>query len=144
MNTITETMAAGHKTCDNEFALAEEAALANNWGEAETAFNTFRNDMAHHFKMEEEVLFPTLVYAGGPSGPVHVMRMEHTQINGLLDQMAAAVANKNAQEYGGLSETLLIVMQQHNRKEEQILYPMADQVLAAEREALFSRMQAIC
>lgn len=143
MNTIAEIMSANHKACDNEFAIAEEAALANNWSEAETAFNTFRNDMAHHFKMEEEELFPTLLSAGGPSGPVHVMRMEHTQINGLLEQMAAAVAHKNAQEYGGLSETLLIVMQQHNNKEEQILYPMADQFLAAQREALLSRMQAI-
>lgn len=143
MNTIAEIMSADHNSCDNEFALAEQAALANNWSEAETAFNAFRNDMAHHFKMEEEVLFPTLIAAGGPSGPVQVMRMEHTQIRGLLEQMAAAVAYKDAEEYGGLSETLLIVMQQHNHKEEQILYPMADQILAAEREALFERMRAI-
>ena len=143
MNTIAETMTADHKICDDEFANAEQAALASNWSEAEVGFNTFRNGMTHHFKMEEEALFPALVSAGGPSGPVHIMRMEHTQIKGLLEQMAAALAKKDAQEYGGLSETLLIVMQQHNLKEEQILYPIADQVLAAEREALLSRMQEI-
>lgn len=143
MNTIAEIMSANHKACDHEFALAEEAALASNWNRAEAAFKTFRHGMAHHFKMEEEALFPAFLSAGGPSGPVNVMLMEHKQINGLLDQMAAALAHNNAQEYGGLSETLLIVMQQHNNKEEQILYPMADQFLAAEREALFSRMQAI-
>ena len=142
MNTIAEIMSANHKACDNEFALAEEAALATNWSKAETTFNTFRDDMTRHFRMEEEVLFPALVSAGGPSGPVHVMRMEHTQIKGLLEQMAAAGTQKNAQEYGGLSETLLMVMQQHNNKEEQILYPIADQILAKERETLFSRMQA--
>ena len=142
MQTIAEHMTADHKACDNEFVVAEEAALAGNWSEAETTFNTFRDDMTRHFRMEEEVLFPALVSAGGPSGPVHVMRMEHTQIKGLLEQMAAAVTQKNAQEYGGLSETLLMVMQQHNNKEEQILYPIADQILAKERETLFSRMQA--
>ncbi|TAN84192.1 MAG: hemerythrin domain-containing protein [Gallionella sp.] len=143
MKTIAETMTADHKACDDEFAHAEQAAFAGNWSGAETGFNAFRNGMAHHFKMEEDVLFPALVSAGGPSGPVHIMRMEHTQIRGLLEQMAAALANKNAQEYGGLSETLLIVMQQHNLKEEQILYPIADQVLAAERETLFSQMREV-
>jgi len=143
MKTIAEFMTADHKACDDEFAIAEQAALANNWSKAETAFGAFRNDMAHHFGMEEDVLFPTLISAGGPAGPVHVMLMEHAQIKELLQQMAAAVAQKDAQKYGGLSETLLIVMQQHNHKEENILYGIADHILAAEREALLGRMQAI-
>lgn len=142
MHTIAEHMTADHKACDNEFAVAEQAALEGNWSEAETAFKAFNDDMARHFRMEEEVLFPALVSAGGPSGPVHIMRMEHTQIRGLLEQMAAAVAQKDEQEYGGLSETLLMVMQQHNNKEENILYPITDQILAKERETLFDRMQA--
>lgn len=143
MKTITDFMAADHSACDNEFARAEEAALAGNWSSAESAFNKFRDDMAHHFKMEEEVLFPELKSAGGPAGPVHVMLMEHAQIKELLKQMAEAVAQKNSQSYGGLSETLLIVMQQHNHKEENILYGMADDILAPQREALLERMQAV-
>lgn len=143
MKTITDFMAADHTACDNEFARAEEAALADDWSEAESAFNKFRDDMAHHFKMEEEVLFPALKSAGGPAGPVHVMLMEHAQIKELLKQMAEAVAQKNASSYGGLSETLLIVMQQHNHKEENILYGMADDILADQREALLGRMQAV-
>lgn len=143
MRTVTEYMAAGHRVCDDEFAIAEEATLANDWSVAEAAFDTFRNDMAHHFRIEEEVLFPELVSAGGPAGPVHIMRMEHKQINDLLEQMSVALANADAQEYGGLSETLLMAMQQHNLKEEQILYPIADRVLSAERESLLIRMQKV-
>jgi hemerythrin-like domain-containing protein len=143
MKTITEFLAADHTACDNEFARAEEAALADKWSEAEAAFNKFRDDMAHHFKMEEEILFPELKAAGGPAGPVHVMLMEHAQIKELLKQMAEAVTQKNAKSYGGLSETLLIVMQQHNHKEENILYGMADDILAHEREALIGRLQAV-
>lgn len=143
MTTIAEFMTANHTACDDEFAIAEQAALANNWSETEAAFSTFRDDMAHHFGMEEDVLFPALISAGGPAGPVHVMLMEHAQIKELLKQMAAAVAQKDAQKYGGLSETLLIVMQQHNHKEENILYGIADQILATERETLLGRMQAI-
>ena len=65
------------------------------------------------------------------------------QMNTLVEQMASTVACHDAQGYGGLSETLLIVMQQHNLKEEQILYPIADNILSAQREALLDRMQAV-
>lgn len=143
MSTLAEYMSADHKDCDEAFALAEEAALDSQWESAEAAFNAFRRDMKRHFRKEEEVLFPALLEAGGPAGPVQVMRMEHAQMNDLIEQMAASVAVNNSKGYGGLSETLLIVMQQHNLKEEQILYPIMDRVLAAEREALFSRLQAV-
>jgi iron-sulfur cluster repair protein YtfE (RIC family) len=142
MQTIVEFMSAGHDTCDEAFAIAEQAALANNWSEAETAFNDFRTALARHFNMEEDELFPTLLSAGGPAGPVQVMRMEHAQMNTLIEQMASTLAHQDAIGYGGLSETLLIVMQQHNLKEEQMLYPMADHFLVSQREALLGRMRA--
>ena len=143
MTTIAEFMANDHQACDVKFADAEMAALSDDWSKAETSFNAFRDSMARHFRMEEDVLFPTLKSAGGPSGPVHIMLMEHAQIKELLKQMGAAVERKDAQEYGGLAETLLMVMQQHNHKEENILYPITDQILAAQREALLGQMQAV-
>lgn len=143
MNTIAEFMSTDHRACDQAFVTAEQAALTGSLSAAETAFATFRQSMQRHFRMEEEILFPALLDAGGPGGPVQVMRMEHEQMNELIELMAAAIANNNAQDYSGLSETLLIVMQQHNLKEEQILYPIADRILAAELETLVSRMQAI-
>lgn len=142
MKSIAEFMATNHKTCDNEFAAAEEAALDCDWNKAETAFKAFREDMARHFRMEEEVLFPALASSGGPTGPLQVMLMEHTQIKELLEQMAAAVAEEDAHEYAGLSETLLMIMQQHNHKEENILYPIMDHFLAKERDSIFGRIQA--
>lgn len=140
METIIAFMSADHQACDNKFALAERAAYANNWQEAVSAFNEFRENMARHFLREEELLFPALLTAGGPGGPVKVMEMEHAQMNSLLENMAAFVANKDAKGYGGLSETLLILMQQHNLKEEQILYPIAERLLASDWDTLHSRM----
>jgi len=142
MPTILDSMTARHKSCDDEFARAEEAVLDARWDEAAGAFNLFRADMARHFRMEEDALFPALQAAGGPAGPVRMMCMEHAQMNDLLEQMAAAVAEKNAQNYGGSAETLLITMQQHNYKEEQILYPIADRILAPTRDAVLAAMQA--
>lgn len=143
MHTIAEFMSTDHQACDEVFARAEEAALAGNWGEAETSFETFSSDMARHFRMEEEVLFPALLDANGPVGPVQVMRMEHEQMNDLIEQLSAALHNRNSQAYGGVSETLLIVMQQHNLKEEQILYPIADRLLEATANAMLSRLQVL-
>jgi len=141
MQTISGFMSADHHACDDAFAIAEQAVMADNRSAAETAFNKFRAELARHFRMEKEVLFPALVSAGGPAGPVQMMCMEHDQMNALIEQMAEALANQDAQGYGGLSETLLIVMQQHNLKEEQILYPLADRVLVAQREALLGGLR---
>ncbi len=140
MQTIAEFMSTKHHDCDEAFAVAEQAALANSWSDAETAFNNFRTELAQHFHMEEDELFPALLSAGGPAGPVQMMRMEHAQMNTLVEQMAFTLTHQDAQGYGGLSETLLIVMQQHNLKEEQMLYPIADHFLASQREALLGRM----
>ena len=41
-----------------------------------------------------------------------------------------------------LADTLLIMMQQHNMKEENILYPMCDQHLAGETPELLARLEA--
>jgi iron-sulfur cluster repair protein YtfE (RIC family) len=140
MQTIADFMIDDHLSCDDSFAEAEHAALSSDWSTTEPLFERFREAMARHFRMEEEILFPTLMAAGGPSGPVQVMCMEHAQMNSLISQMASAIANQDSNEYSGLSETLLIVMQQHNLKEEQMLYPIADHFLATQRVELLERM----
>ncbi len=75
-------------------------------------------------------------------GPTQVMRSEHEQMRELFQAMADAVTARDRDNYLGESETLLMMMQQHNLKEEQILYPMADQALAGELDELFRRMDA--
>ena len=141
MRTISELMSADHRACDEAFAIAEQAALANNWDIAKTEFDKFHANIAKHFRMEENELFPKLISAGGPAGPVQVMQTEHAQIYTLIKQMEGELANHDAKAYGGLSETLLIMMQQHNLKEEQILYLIADHLLESQRDALIGRMR---
>lgn len=143
MSKIADYLGSDHRSCDLAFADAEAAALTGQWDKAATAFDSFRNGMAHHFLMEEEVLFPALLAANGPSGPVQVMRMEHEQMNDLLAQLADALNARSRDSFGGIAETLLIVMQQHNLKEEQILYPIADRLLEPCAGQLVGQMQGV-
>ena len=74
-------------------------------------------------------------------GPTAVMRSEHAQILELLEAAAEAIATHDADEYSGYAETLHIMTQQHNMKEENVLYPMCDQHLAAQSSALVAQMR---
>lgn len=144
MSTIVDFLGNDHRACDDLFASAEDAVAQNNWDSARSLFERFQKAMAHHVTMEEEVLFPAFEARTGMSvGPTQVMRSEHEQMRGLLQEMAGAVASADQNRYLGLSETLNMLMQQHNMKEENMLYPMSDQVLGGERDGLIRAMEAV-
>jgi len=130
MSEISRHFAAHHKLCDRLFAAAEEMVAGRHWDRAQGGFESLRQAMEHHFSIEEERLFPAFEERTGQTmGPTQVMRMEHAQMRQLLTQMQGAVGKEDDQGYLGLSETLMMIMQQHNIKEEQILYRMSDQAL---------------
>ena len=144
MSAILDFLGSDHRVCDDLFASAETAAAQKNWDSARNLFERFQAAMAHHLAMEEDVLFPAFeARTGMRAGPTQVMRMEHAQMRGLLQDMASAVAACNQDGYLGLSETLNMLMQQHNLKEENMLYPMSDQVLGGDREGLIRAMQTL-
>jgi iron-sulfur cluster repair protein YtfE (RIC family) len=141
---VTANLAEHHKHCDEDFAVAEEAARAGDWKLCESAFRRFRSQIEAHFAAEEEILFPGFERrTGATGGPTRVMRMEHAQMRSLLDQMGATVAARDAVGLSGTAETLLIMMQQHNLKEENILYPMCDRALAGDADIEARLRQAL-
>src|SRR6266581_1753494 len=132
MTSLAELLADHHQHCDRLFSACEEAALADRWPAATAGFAAFRNALASHFA-DEALLFPAFEAATGTvDGPTRVMRFEHGQMREILDEMAAALASQQREGFAGLAEALLILMQQHNMKEENILYPMCDRILAAQ------------
>jgi len=58
----------------------------------------------------------------------------------LLAAAESALATHDGEEYAGHAETLLIMMQQHNLKEENVLYPMCDEQLADQGEAIVRQL----
>ncbi len=125
MNTIPEYMTAKHRECDDVFSEAESAVAQQNWPLALEKWQCFAQELNQHFNQEEDSLFPKFEQATGMiAGPTQVMRMEHQQMRALVQELDNALAAKVKDEYLGLSETLMVMMQQHNMKEEMMLYPM--------------------
>ena len=144
MKTLLEFMQIHHGQCDQLYADGENSLLDEQVEEGVGQIITFLSKMEQLFLMEETVLFPTFEdISGMRQGPTQVMRMEHQQIRNLLARMSDAVTRMDRDEILEVGETLLILMQQHNMKEEGILYPMVDQHLAPYREELMDHMNNV-
>ena len=142
MSALQELLSRHHHHCDDLFAKAEKAADEKDWETCLELAQRFVSALDSHFRSEEEDLFPAFESATGMSaGPTAVMRSEHAQMRSLVAALITAARERNSEDYFGTSETLLVFMEQHNRKEEGILYPMCDQRIA-EAESLASNIEA--
>ena len=143
MSDIKEFLTNDHRACDEAFAAMEDAVAAKS-SDASQLYENFSNDLANHFSMEEIVLFPMLGQASSEAnGATKAMEMEHEQMRSLLSKMRKAVEEMDKENFFSLSETLMILMQQHNMKEEQMLYAMADVHLASLVPQVIENMKAI-
>ncbi|BAP56066.1 hypothetical protein THII_1769 [Thioploca ingrica] len=141
METITTLLSQQHHDCDKLFAQTEASVATTQWERATTDFDRFLAAMEQHFTREEQILFPQVEnHMGHTGGPTAVMRMEHEQMRQIFTEMAACITHSDQEQYLGLAETLLILMQQHNAKEEQILYPMSDNLLSHQFPALLEQL----
>lgn len=123
---FVQYLTADHRACDEKLGAVRRAVGSGDWAGAAAAWEVFQRNVLAHFATEEEVLFPAFEAATGmTSGPTQVMRMEHEEARYLLEDIAAAVHERDADGVRGQGEALLILLQQHNMKEENILYPTA-------------------
>ena len=134
---LIEFFTADHRACDTTWAQIEA-------GEVTAHFPQFRTELLHHFAMEEEVLFPAFEQATGmTSGPTAMMRMEHDQMRGLLTQMQTCFEAGDEESLLDLGDTLFMIIQQHNQKEEGMLYPMAQQHIPESWPSLEAKLAAV-
>lgn len=140
--TINQFMTSDHRSCDDQFAQLENSVDAGNFVTANIIFEEFQTHMLKHFSMEEDVMFKEFNGANADGcNPTGVMIMEHDQMRNLMKQMEEALNNEDQEKFLGLSENLLFIMQQHNMKEEQIMYNLADNALAS--DDIIEKMQAL-
>ena len=136
---LTDFLTNEHRDCDALFA---DAAHEGDLAAAGSAFAAFAESLRQHLAIEEEVLFPAFeARTGMAGGPTAVMRMEHVQMRTLLEQLQRALDAGSLDDFLGLGETLNVLVQQHNMKEEQMLYPMCDRALGDQADELLQRLQ---
>ena len=137
-------MAADHARCDQLYADGEAELLSGSFEKGRENMLAFEARMRRHFEMEEAILFPAFEEATGMTqGPTMVMRAEHIQMNGVLAQIKESLEIDDPDTILGAGETLLMLIQQHNMKEEGMLYPMVDQHLTDQVPGLIQKMDAI-
>lgn len=141
---VTEALTWDHARLD---ALERSAFAALAEGGVETArrlYRAFHHGLNRHIRCEEELLFPVFEARSGlpRQGPTSVMRAEHREIRMLLEGIARSL-DGSADDVEELRRDLRRVLEDHDRKEEAILYPAMDRLLSdAESDALVGRVQA--
>ncbi|HET6674568.1 MAG TPA: hemerythrin domain-containing protein [Nitrospiraceae bacterium] len=116
-----------------------------NYGKAKEAFREFKAGLERHIVWEEQLLFPLWEEKTGmaDSGPTFVMRGEHRHIGERLEAILRKVQNEDP-DTGIEEQALIVLLSAHNMKEERVLYPSIDKLVADdEREKLYEKMKAM-
>jgi hemerythrin-like domain-containing protein len=139
---ILEFMRDDHRACDHLYTDAENALAAKNSDEAKRLFGELYRATNHHFDMEERELFVTFEKRTGMvNGPTQMMRFEHQQLRTQLESMQKALSDERYNDFFGIGESMMIMLQQHNMKEEQMLYPMIDRALSGDAELMIQTLK---
>ena len=141
---LAEHFSGDHRRCDDLWGEVEAAVEQGDAASIAAAWQRFDRAMRRHFSMEEEVLFPAFEAATGmaDAGPTFMMRSEHVQMRAVLDQMAAAAERADHQDLVDSGDTLLMLIQQHNTKEQGMLYPMAERALGGQWPQLREQLES--
>ncbi len=145
MNTATQNLENDHvhilRLTDIMLAMVDQKCKETD--HFELVVNLIRKfaDGLHHAK-EEELLFPMLGEKGFSQehGPVAVMLMEHVQGRNFVKGISDGIVDLKKGNNGAIQQVFenligyAILLQNHISKENNILFPMADQIFSADEQ----------
>jgi hemerythrin-like domain-containing protein len=127
---ITDALLGEHGVLYDLFGhLRDVVVEGGDAGEIRAAFAVVERLLLAHARIEEELLFPRLYPHLGHMGPLAVMQAEHRGIDEIL---AAARGETDIGALKGLAGRLIELAVSHFRKEEAVLFGMAEQHLGEE------------
>jgi iron-sulfur cluster repair protein YtfE (RIC family) len=143
MDTVTGYLSWDHDRLDALLEKATRHVWDGEWVDAGRVFGEFETGLEGHIRVEEEVLFPLFeARTGIEGGPTAVMRQEHREIRQAVALMRKGVDAETALAFEEGLTFLRSVLPDHDAKEEHVLYPTVDRVLAPkERQAVVARLQ---
>ena len=143
MDTIGAYLEADHARCDALLRPARDAVRAARWTQADEALAAFRHALERHLRIEEDILFPAFDEAMRQvRTPTAAMRGEHLRIRGVTQRLADALRARDAEAFLCHCDTLGVLCHQHSEKEEGVLYPMMQRLLAPSAAGLVAAMRA--
>lgn len=143
MAELAESLAQHHGYCDRFFASALEAADRSDWQGFARQLAALTDALELHIGFEEGELFPAFEEASGlRGGPTEAMRIEHAEMRDLLHALGAAQPRVDPEGCRAELEHLRALLQNHNLKEEAVLYPACDRLLGA-RDDLIAGARAL-
>jgi hemerythrin superfamily protein len=107
-------------------------------------FTEFEAGLRRHIRAEEDALFPAFERATGMGdrGPTSVMRMEHREIELMLDSLRDRARARDCATLYGQHVGPAALFKSHDAKEEGVLYPMADRMVNRdERERVLAALR---
>ena len=99
-------------------SLREDASAANVARLALRAVDRYELELANHFEMEEQILFPAMRQSLGELPLVAQLIAEHREFEGLVELLRGAPSE-------ALLERLCALLERHIRREERELFEMA-------------------
>ena len=143
MQTISSYLEQDHAHCDALLRQAQQAVRGAGWHQARLDIASFQHALERHLLIEERILYPAFERAIGRAvSPTAAMRGEHLRIRAVAQRLSDTVA---ARDLGGFikhAESLLLMLHLHSEKEEGVLYPMIERVLAHRSADVTGAMQA--
>jgi len=123
-------------------SLREDASAANIAKLARRAIDRYELELANHFQIEEQILFPAVCEKLGDLALVYDLIAQHRDLESLIAQLRAAPS-------AALLEQLCELLSRHIRREESELFEMAQSRLPepALREignAIEARVVRVC
>jgi len=124
---LRDALERDHREVDDALEGYANGSASGTW--AQLGLKRAEEGLRRHIYAEEELLFPPLRQAG-MTGPILVMLREHGRMWPVLDTLAHELREGVSDDVlRATCRQLLILLQHHNPKEEQILYPQVDQLL---------------
>ena len=143
---VREALSWDHARLDGLEQAATEAWKAAQERAASRFHLRFAFGLQRHIRFEESVLFPAFERTTGldaDRGPTAVMRLEHRMIEERLAEIRDAAARCVPPAERSRAD-LIEILEMHDTKEENILYPMLDRALdPREADALVILFQAM-
>jgi len=141
----TDVLKQDHRIIERVLAVVERLArnpqaLLEDWQKAIDFIRGFA-DRCHHLK-EEKILFPALEKHGIPreGGPIGMMLVEHEEGRSYVREMMEALAHEGGDSevrrtiLGQNARAYLRLLREHIRKEDEVLFQMADEALSPEEQ----------